>query len=160
MRTALSDRPAGARAGADLDRTDGAHRERLEPAGASPANLAAPGGYSLYEGIVETDEWFGPLFTNLRLTQTHKPVHLKADYPLLQVQPLPREAYAEHTLSATAIVPNMAAMSDDDWGAYYKTIVTPNDDQNRPFGAYAIAARRRRHGTCPRTNDVANTNRP
>jgi len=100
------------------------------------------------------------LFTNLRLTQTHKPVHLKADYPLLQVQPLPREAYAEHTLSATAIVPNMAAMSDDDWGAYYKTIVTPNDDQNRPFGAYAIAARRRRHGTCPRTNDVANTNRP
>ncbi|MEA2790279.1 MAG: hypothetical protein QOG73_2685 [Acetobacteraceae bacterium] len=120
-----------------------------------PANLAAPGGYSLYEGIVETDEWFGPLFTNLRLTQTHKPVHLKADFPLLQVQPLPREAYAEHTLSATAIVPNMAAMNDDDWGAYHKTIVTPNEDQDRPFGAYAIAARRRRHASCPHAAAMA-----
>ena len=60
-----------------------------------PANLALPGGYSLYEGIIETDTWFGPLFTNLRLTRTHKPIHLKANFPLLQVQPLPREAYAE-----------------------------------------------------------------
>ncbi len=60
-----------------------------------PANLPASGGYSLYEGIVETDWWFGPLFTNVRLTRTHKPVHLRADFPLLQVQPLPREAYAE-----------------------------------------------------------------
>ena len=44
----------------------------------APANLASPGGYSLYEGIVETDRWFGPLFTNLRLTQTHKPVYPRA----------------------------------------------------------------------------------
>ncbi|WP_428483460.1 DUF6065 family protein [Rhodopila sp.] len=115
----------------------------------SPANLAAPGGYSLYEGIVETDEWFGPLFTNLRLTQTHKPVHLKADFPLLQVQPLPREAYAERTLSATSIVQSMANMTDADWSAYHKTIVVPNQDQDRPFGTYAIAARRRRQGACP-----------
>jgi hypothetical protein len=114
-----------------------------------PANLAAPGGYSLFEGIVETDEWFGPLFTNLRLTQTHKPVHLRADYPLLQVQPLPREAYAEQTLAATAVVPSMAAMSAEDWDAYQKTIVIPGEDRNRPFGAYAIAARRRRHAACP-----------
>jgi hypothetical protein len=120
-----------------------------------PANLAAPGGYSLYEGIVETDEWFGPLFTNLRLTQTHKPVHLKADFPLLQVQPLPREAYAEHTLGATAIVPNMAAMNDDDWGDYHRTIVSPSQDQDRPFGAYAVAARRRRQGSCPRASIAA-----
>ena len=27
----------------------------------APANLPTPGGYSLYEGIVETDRWFGPL---------------------------------------------------------------------------------------------------
>jgi hypothetical protein len=32
----------------------------------APANLPCPGGFSLYEGIVETDRWFGPLFTNLR----------------------------------------------------------------------------------------------
>ena len=33
-----------------------------------------PGGFSLYEGIVATDRWFGPLFTNLRLTRTNAPV--------------------------------------------------------------------------------------
>src|SRR6195952_4861566 len=92
-----------------------------------PANLAPPGGYSLYEGIVETDCWFGPLFTNLRLTRTHKPVHLRADFPLLQVQPLPREAYAEQTLNSTDIVPDMVGMTPDDWNAYQATIVTPNE---------------------------------
>jgi hypothetical protein len=114
-----------------------------------PANIASPGGYALYEGIVETDQWFGPLFTNLRLTRSHKPVHLKADFPLLQVQPLPREAYAEQTLSATAIVPDMVGMSDDDWSAYQATIATPTLDRDRPFGAYAVAARKRRQGVCP-----------
>jgi uncharacterized protein DUF6065 len=114
-----------------------------------PANLPNPGGYSLYEGIVETDRWFGPLFTNLRLTRTHKPVHLKADFPLLQVQPLPREAYAERTLSATAIVPDMNSMSDSDWDAYHATIAVPSLDRNRAFGAYAVAARKDRQGQCP-----------
>jgi hypothetical protein len=114
-----------------------------------PANLPAQGGYSLYEGIVETDHWFGPLFTNLRLTRTHKPVHLRADFPLLQVQPLPREAYAETTLSATDVVPDMAGLSDEDWSAYRATIVTPTENSDRPFGAYAVAARKRRQGECP-----------
>ncbi|HEY0184733.1 MAG TPA: DUF6065 family protein [Rhodopila sp.] len=114
-----------------------------------PVNLPNPGGYSLYEGIVETDRWFGPLFTNLRLTRTHKPVHLRANFPLLQVQPLPREAYAEHTINATAIVPDMVSMSDLDWDAYHQTIVVPSADPDRAFGAYAVAARKRRQGICP-----------
>src|ERR1700712_3169927 len=113
-----------------------------------PANLAAPGGYSLYEGIVETDCWFGPLFTNLRLPRPHKPIHLKADFPLLQVQPLPREAYAEDTLNATEVVPGMADMKAADWAAYHATIAGPAEDPDRRFGAYATAARRRRKDGC------------
>lgn len=114
-----------------------------------PVNISSPGGYSLYEGIVETDHWFGPLFTNLRLTRTHKPIHLRANFPLLQVQPIPREAYAEQTLSSTAIVPDMGSMNDNDWDAYRSTIATPSADPNRPFGSYAVAARKRRQGICP-----------
>lgn len=115
----------------------------------SPANLPPHGGYTHYEGIVETDTWFGPLFTNLRLTQTNRPIKLSADFPLMQVQPLPRVAYAEETLSAAAIVPNMAHMPDDAWAAYRETIVIPTEDPERPFGAYAVAARKRRKATCP-----------
>ncbi len=114
-----------------------------------PANLASPGGYSLYEGIVETDAWFGPLFTNLRLTRTHKPIHLKANFPLLQVQPLPREAYSEPNLNSTSVVPNMGEMTGDDWAAYEASIAIPTQDPDRPFGAYAVAARKRRQGVCP-----------
>jgi hypothetical protein len=114
-----------------------------------PANVPLPGGYTLYEGIVETDCWFGPLFTNLRLTRTHQPVRLRPDFPLLQVQPLPREAYAEETLSATHVVPDMTEMTSRDWEAYRATIVAPNENGDRPFGGYAIAARKRRQGQCP-----------
>jgi hypothetical protein len=45
-----------------------------------PANLPLPGGHSLYEGVVETDIWFGPLFTDLRLARTHESIHLRPDF--------------------------------------------------------------------------------
>lgn len=114
-----------------------------------PANLPTQGGFSVYEGIVETDYWYGPLFTNLRLTQTHRPVTFRSDFPLLQVQPLPRHAYGEETLSATDVVANMAALRDDDWDAYQQNIVARTQDADREFGAYAVAVRKRRRGGCP-----------
>jgi hypothetical protein len=62
---------------------------------------------------------------------------------------LPREAYAESTLNATTIVPDMGAITERDWAAYHATIVAPNDNVDRPFGAYAVAARKRRQRECP-----------
>ena len=111
-----------------------------------PANLPHPGGVWLYEGIVETDRWFGPLFVNLRLTRTHIPIEISAAAPLAQLQPLPRAAYAEETLRAMTLANGMEA---DDWADYVETIVRPNDDPGRAPGAYAIAARRRRRSECP-----------
>src|ERR1700760_1289403 len=88
----------------------------------APANLASPGGYSLYEGIVETDRWFGPLFTNLRFTRSHTPVRLRADFPLAQVQPLPRVAYADVTLGAIDTTADMAGFGAQEWADYEATI--------------------------------------
>ena len=45
----------------------------------------------------------GPLFTNLRFTRSHVPVRLRADFPLAQVQSLPRIAYADATLGASTL---------------------------------------------------------
>jgi hypothetical protein len=111
----------------------------------SPANMAPTGGISLYEGIVETDRWFGPLFTNMRFTRSHTPVRLRADYPLVQVQPIPRQTYSNDTLDRMEVTSEMA---DDDWEAYSSTIVEPNQRPDRSFGAYATAARKLRH-QCP-----------
>ena len=113
------------------------------------ANISHRGGYALYEGIIETDQWFGPLFTNLRLTRTHAPVHFKSDFPFAQVQPLPRIAYADETMDAVTYIPQIEKLTSRDWNDYIQTVVRPNDDPERPHGQYAIAARRRRKAGCP-----------
>jgi hypothetical protein len=115
----------------------------------APANLPQPGGFSLYEGIVETDRWFGPLFFNLRLKRTNMPVQIRANMPIAQVQPLPREAYADSILDAPEYVPSMTAWNAKDWEDYMETVVRPSDDPDRQLGRYAVAARKRRKSECP-----------
>ena len=114
-----------------------------------PANLPLQGGYALYEGIVETDRWFGPLFTNLRLTRTDSPVHLASDFPLIQVQPILRQTYNDKTLASINVTPDIASLTLADWDAYRTTIAEPNSRPNRAFGAYATAVRKRRNDICP-----------
>jgi len=115
----------------------------------APANLPTPGGYSMYEGIIESDRWFGPLFTNLRFTRTHVPVRLRPDFPLAQLQPLPRMAYADITLGATDTTAEMGGFTAHDWADYQSTIAIPQEDPDRAFGGYAVASRRRAKGGCP-----------
>ena len=107
------------------------------------ANVPRSKQYEVYEGIVETDRWFGPLFINIRLTATDMPVELSAERPLLQLQPLRRETYAEQQLKRMGMVPTLADMSPDDWDRYRRTIVAPNRDPARQPGSYAVAVRKR-----------------
>ncbi len=120
----------------------------------SMPNLPGPGGIGLFEGIIETDRWFGPLFVDLRFTRTHAPVRIRADYPLAQVQPVPRACYSSETLDRIAVETGLSSLSEADWDAYYATIVEPNERPNRPFGGYATAVRKRRHG-CQRALEGA-----
>jgi hypothetical protein len=123
----------------------------------APANLPTPGGFTLYEGIVASDQWFGPLFTNLRFTRTHVPVRLRPDFPLIQAQPVHRMTYDNITLNAMTMVADMSRMESIDWDDYRTTIVLPNRQPERPYGGYAVETRKRRPdpripavaGTCP-----------
>ena len=120
-----------------------------------PANLPLQGGYALYEGIVETDRWFGPLFTNLRFTRSNSPIRLASDFPLAQVQPIPRHIYSDETLTSANLTSDIAAFNTAEWDAYRASIVEPNSRPNRPFGAYAVASRKRRNGACPASRQAA-----
>ena len=130
----------------------------------SPANLPPAGGICLFEGIVETDRWFGPLFTNMRLTRSHTPIRLRADYPLVQVQPLVRHSYSSDTLDRMQLTAGPSGASDEhrgsglwgdeQWEAYRTSIVEPNSRPNRAFGAYATTARKQRH-QCMRGQSAA-----
>lgn len=114
----------------------------------APANMAQTGGTCLFEGIVETDRWFGPLFTNLRFTRSHMPIRLRADYPLVQVQPVPRHSYSNDTLGRMEVAAGLTELTEEHWDAYRLSIVEPNSRPNRSFGSYATTARKKRH-QCP-----------
>ena len=114
-----------------------------------PANLPRSLAYDLYEGIVETDRWFGPLFTNLRLVKTDVPIEFSTETPLVQVQPLHRSTYGEEVSNRFAVVPGLSAFPAEAWTGYEDTIVKPNRDPARPVAAYATSVRRRRKSGCP-----------
>jgi hypothetical protein len=114
-----------------------------------PANLPRNLAYDLYEGIVESDRWFGPLFTNLRLIKTDVPIHFSTETPLVQVQPLHRSTYAEEASSRFDVVPSLREFPADAWSRYEESIVKPNLEPARAVGAYAAQVRRRRRSGCP-----------
>jgi hypothetical protein len=111
----------------------------------SPANMQPAGGICLFEGIVETDRWFGPLFTNMRFTRTHMPVRLRSDFPLVLAQPVPRHSYSNDTLDRMHVTAGLSELTPAHWEAYQTSIVEPNSRPNRAFGAYATCARKHRH---------------
>ena len=114
----------------------------------TPANLPRSLSFDQYEGIVETDRWFGPLFTNLRLVKTDVPIHFTTETPLLQVQPLHRRTYAEEVSNGFVVIGDPASFPARAWDRYEETIVKPNIEP-QPAGAYATTVRRRRRGGCP-----------
>lgn len=56
----------------------------------SPINQNDTTAYSVIEGIVETDWWAGPLFTNIEISKTDIPIAFRKDKPFLQVFSIPR----------------------------------------------------------------------
>src|SRR5947209_10398937 len=102
-----------------------------------PANIPRTQGYEHFEGIIEAETWFGPLFTNLRLTRTNSPVEFHMRYPLFQVQPLLRECYSGVGFEVVGL-PEMSAA---DWQNFEATM-KPNTDQMRMLGHYAVGTRR------------------
>jgi hypothetical protein len=113
-----------------------------------PANLPRSLAFDCYEGIVETDRWFGPLFTNLRLVKTDVPIRFSTETPLLQVQPLHRSTYADEVSNRFGVVEGLRDFADDAWSRSEEHIVRPSIEPARA-GAYAATVRRRRRSGCP-----------
>ena len=109
----------------------------------APANIPRSQGYEHYEGIIETDRWFGPLFTNIRLTRTNAPIDFDVEFPLLQVQPVHRSVYGD-ALDSFEVVRGLDRFGSREWDDFRTTVVVPNLDPHRQRGEYAAAVRRQR----------------
>jgi hypothetical protein len=112
------------------------------------ANLSTSASYQMFEGIIETDVWFGPLFNNVRIIKTDVPIEFRSDVPFLQVQPVRKEVYRDNFLQNFS-VKDLGQLSVEDWEAFQRTVVAPNVDSERKRGQYAVAARKRAHHTAP-----------
>lgn len=110
----------------------------------SPANLPKSNSYEHYEGIIETDKWFGPLFINIRLMKTDVPITFDVGYPLMQVQPLQQSTYSEEVLESMDKVDGVEEFTQDDWESYRQTITKPGRGFEREKGYYAKMVRRQK----------------
>jgi hypothetical protein len=108
-------------------------------------NLPGVPGISTWEGIIETDAWFGPLFTNFRLTRTDTPVHIRSQVPIIQVQPVPQLAYREEVL-ASFECSEASDLSAEDWERLGRVLL-PHPNPTIRQGEYAVMVRKRR--MCP-----------
>ena len=108
-----------------------------------PANVPRRQSYEMYEGLIETDRWFGPLFINLRLTRSHVPIEIDPEFPLFQVQPVHRAAYDGKLLDSYRVVAE-GGWTPDDWEQYRRTVKEPNVMAHRKPGQHAIGVRKRR----------------
>lgn len=110
-----------------------------------PVNLPPVAGLTAWEGIVESDIWLGPLFANVRITKTDFPVHIRADVPFIQVQPIPQAAYRDETLAGFSCIDH-TGLHGDDWEHLGKVLL-PHPDTELRQGNYAVTVRKRR--LCP-----------
>ncbi len=116
----------------------------------APANLARSPNYEQFEGVVEYDKWFGPLFTNIRMTRTDTPVEINQLRPLLQVQPIPQFAYADAVMNSATTTDAFTQWGEAEWNAYRESVVIPASAEEHKPGHYSAEVRRQRRGAgCP-----------
>ena len=106
------------------------------------ANVPNTQGYENFEGIVATETWFGPLFTNIRLKVTNAPVTFHPRYPMFQVQPLLHQCYRAPSYE----VLDFDDLDTTDWERFEATM-KPNTEQMRALGHYSVDTRKRERGS-------------
>jgi hypothetical protein len=112
-----------------------------------PANFPLMTHFDYFEGIVEPELRFGPLFINLRFTKTDAPIRLCADLPLAQIQPIPRWLYGDEVLDGMRVTADgLDEFSNLEWDDYMQAFSARNATSGRP-GLYSVEARRRRKQT-------------
>ena len=110
-----------------------------------PANLPGIPGLVGWEGVVETDHWFGPLFGVFRITRTDAPIYLKSHIPFMQFQPVPQLSYRDDRLNDYSCK-TIDGMSAGDWSDLGRVLL-PNPEPDANLGDYAVQTRKRR--VCP-----------
>lgn len=107
----------------------------------SPINYQQNNHTFTYEGIIETDEWFGPLFTNIKILKTDTEVIFRRNEPILQIYPIDLRFLTLGNVRDFDFVESLEDFQESDWGAYRHTIVE-RVGPRREKGSYARRSRK------------------
>ena len=109
----------------------------------APANIARSRDYDVYEGIIEADRWFYPLFINVRITTSDRPLLFDRHQPLLQAQPLIRATYDEAELRTAQMSSGIDALAPADWEDFRASLGARAKEPLMRPGRYATSVRKR-----------------
>lgn len=110
------------------------------------ANRFRASAYDCMEGIVETDWWTGPLFTNLVFRQANRPVSFRRSAPLFQVRPVFKPAYSHRMRDSAQVILDVGTITADQWDRYSRAVTRDGSFQTEQ-GWYAKCARKARRGS-------------
>jgi hypothetical protein len=99
--------------------------------------------YDCMEGIVETDWWTGPLFTNLIFRQANRPVKFSRAAPLFQVRPVFKPAYSSKLRKTAQVILDSSSIASSDWDEYAWS-ATRNEKFQSEQGWYSKCVRKAR----------------
>ncbi len=110
----------------------------------SSVNYRYSRDFEVLEGVIETENWFGPLFANVRLLKTGSPIIFRNDKPFIQVQPFSLAIYQdlEKDQEPKSSV-GLDAVPSEKWEKYANTVVRRMETRER-LGDYAVEVRKAR----------------
>ncbi|WP_189066708.1 DUF6065 family protein [Deinococcus seoulensis] len=103
----------------------------------APVNYPVPTSYQVYDGIIETDWWNGPIISPLKIIKTDTIISFKRQVPVFQLQLVKKETYLnrEGLLQMT----HSPDLNEDDWLSFRQALAMRNHTESRP-GVYKVQA--------------------
>ncbi len=117
-----------------------------------PVNVATSHSFCSFEGVIETDSWFGPLFTTIKLQKTGEPIKFRQSIPFLQLQLMETSLYKNQNTKDYEVHDFLSDVPEERWEDYFNTIVKPTKTEIRAKGQYAKMARKK--SRCPVSHTV------
>ncbi|MDR7033999.1 DUF6065 family protein [Mesorhizobium sp. BE184] len=84
----------------------------------APINMPGSLEYDVFDGVIDTDWWRGPIIVNLRFHKTDAPVSFKRHRPIGQVFSLPRAFFDQSRNQPFEQHNGLEALTDEDWNLW------------------------------------------
>lgn len=111
-----------------------------------PPNIPKLENFESFEGIIQSDGWFGPLLTNIRITRTDVVVSLRRNSPIFFVQMVRTEDCSRRLYNNFTIDDGIDNFSKSDWANYSKVMKKSLDPKGEK-GLYARETRKQNRAT-------------